>query len=117
MLSELTTLRTSPCAGKGSFVGIELGLPKAAGADRPRGVGRLLENSLGSGEVVDQTTKRGILASGELVDDSFEHERGVAGPGVEVIGVGLARAGNDNTRLSNGCQLWLEKHNGEGQVS
>ena len=96
---NLTTLRAAPCAGKGSFVDVELGLPKTAGADRPGGVGRLLENGLRSSEVVDQTTKSGVLPSGELVDDGLEYEGGVTSPGVEIVGAGRAWARNDDTRL------------------
>ncbi len=98
---ELTTLRAAPCAGKRALVDVELGLPKTAGADRTGGVGRLLQNGLSSGEVVDQTAKRGVFASGELVDNGLEHKRRVASPGVEVVGIRRARASNYNPRLPN----------------
>ena len=95
-----TTLRTTPRARERGFVNVELGLAEATGADGAAGVGHLLEGGLRGGKVIDEVAKRRVLAGGKLVDERLEHERRVARPCVQVVGVRRARAGNDNAGLS-----------------
>ena len=94
-----TALRTSPSVGEGRLVDVELGLSETAGGDGAAGITDLLESRLGRGELVDQRAQRVVLAGGELVNERLEDERRVAGPCVEVVGVGRAWAGDDDAGL------------------
>ena len=95
----LTPLGTSPRASEGGLVDVELGLAQAAAADGARGVRGLLEDGLRRDELVDERAEGGVGARRVLVDDGLEHERGVTGPGVRVVGVTRAGAGDDDTGL------------------
>lgn len=82
-----TALRATPSTGERRRVDVKLGLAETASGDGTAGVGDLLERSLCGGEVVDEAAERGVLSSGELVDDRLEDEGRVAGPGVEIVRV------------------------------
>jgi len=59
----------------------------------------LLNVCFGGNEVVDETIESGVFTRGILINECFENEGRVADPCVEVVGVGGARAGDDNARL------------------
>lgn len=95
-----TTLRTTPSASEGSLIDVELWLSKATCAHGTTRVVNLLDDRLGSREVVDEATERVVLAAHELVDERLECERRVSGPGVEVVGVDSAGTSNDDAGLA-----------------
>lgn len=97
--SRAVTLGTAPGAGEGGFVDVKLGLAEAAGRDGAAGVGDLLYGCLCLDEHVDEGREGGVLAEGVLVDEGLEDEGGIADPGVEVVWVGGARAGDDDAGL------------------
>ena len=94
-----TTLGATPGVRERGLVDVELGLAEAASRDGARRVGDLLEDGLGGDEVVDGRAEGGVGAGGELVDEGLVDEGRVAGPGVEVVRVGLARAGDNDAGL------------------
>lgn len=60
---------------------------------RPTRVGHLLQYGFGTDKLVDGSPQRSrpIESKGVLVDQRFEYEGGVAGPGIEVVRVGGGR--------------------------
>ena len=93
-------MRAAPRTSECGLVDVELGFPETPSADSAGRVGRLLENRLGRGKVIDQAPEGSIFAGGELVNERLEHERRVARPCVQVVRVRRAWASNDNAGLS-----------------
>ena len=99
MVKKLTTLGATPSTSERSFVDIEFRFSESTGTNRPARVRDLLYDRLGRDEFVDESAKGGILPRSELVDDEFEDEGRVSGPGEQVVRIGCAWTGNHHSCL------------------
>ena len=92
-------MRATPSTSVSSEVNVELGFTQSTRAHTSTGVRNLLLSSIRSDKVINLSTKRIVLSTGEDVNDGLENKGRVTGPGEEVRRVVLARTSNDNTRL------------------
>jgi len=90
----------TPRIGEGGLVDVELGFAQAATGHSAAGVGHLLEKLLGFEKLIDLPTQRRVFPADNFFGDRLENQGSVTDPGVEVVRVDGARAGDDDSGLT-----------------